>query len=136
MSVEVGEERKVSPDVFDGQIVGVGENIGRDALAPQFGVECDHRRHFPKDIGEVLTELRQVALKAGGLTDFVIKFMARQQAGFVTVEQGRMIEKLLDLGRRHVATRGNAPASDGVIKVHEHFAEIENNDGGFDLQVG
>jgi hypothetical protein len=41
-----------------------------------------------------------------------------------------MIEKLLDLSRRQIRLCGNAPPGDGVIEIHQDFAEIENNDGG------
>ena len=39
VAVEIFEERKIPADMFDGQVVGVGKNIGLETAPPQFGVQ-------------------------------------------------------------------------------------------------
>jgi hypothetical protein len=42
-------------------------------------------------------------------------------------QQGRTAQKLIEIFDFSGTARGNFSGSDGVIKIHEHFAKIKNN---------
>ena len=64
-----------------------------------------------------------------GVADGVVKLLARNPAGFVFHQQRRAAEKRVQILWRFGAARGNLPRGDGIIKIHQHLAEIEDEDG-------
>jgi len=55
---------------------------------------------------------------------------ARKPTTFIFNQQWRTAEKCMEIFRRFAATRGNLARGDGVIEIHEHFAEVEDDGGG------
>ena len=129
VAIKVFEERKVSPDVFDGEVVGVGKNVGLETALTQFGVQCNRAGHFRKDVREITAELRQVAAKADRVADGVVKLLAREATGFVIHQQRRTAKKRVQRFRRDGTARSDFPFGDGVVEFHENFAEVEDEDG-------
>jgi hypothetical protein len=52
-------------------------------------------------------------------------------AGLVTEEQGRVVNEVLDLHCVLLASRGDSPAGDAVVEIHQDFAQIKNDNFGF-----
>ena len=63
------------------------------------------------------------------LRTWLEKFLPGEQAGFILDQQRRAAEKGVQIFRRLRAARGNPARGDGVIKIHQHLAEVEDDDG-------
>ena len=130
VAVEIGEERKVPANMNDRQIIRVRENVSGNPLAAQGSLDFNHGRNFPKDVGKESAELLDGAAKAGGLPHFLEEFLPRHQSGFIAVEQGRVVEEFSDINGGPCGAFGDFAGGDGIIEIHQHFAEIEDDDGG------
>src|SRR5882724_1944299 len=94
-------------------------------------MQIDHRLNGRENISEECPELGLSAGEAAYLFDLSEKFLGREHSEFIAGQQGGMIgKKLRGIGRRR-AERDNAAGGDGIIKVHQDFAEIENENREF-----
>jgi len=132
VAVKITEERKISPDVLDRQVIGVRENVGRNAAAMQSGVQFNHRRNGRENVREKFAKFFQCALKAGDPPRLLKKFQPGQPSGFVVHQQMRVEKEGFDSGNRQGAVRGDARDGDAVIEIHQDLAQIKyNNFRGF-----
>src|SRR5204862_4280574 len=81
-----------------------------------------------EDISEGEAKFVKIATKTGQGAYFFVELLARQEAQFIAEEQGRSREEAPQFLGGHSSTRRDSAHGDGVIKVHEDFAEIEDDD--------
>src|SRR5271170_4274453 len=118
--------------MFDGQIVGVRENVSLESALAQFRVQRNHRWNLRKDVGKITTEFREIARVSEVAADGFEKSFARQQAALVLQQQWRGAEESMQIFRRFGAARSDFSGRDRVIKVHQDFAEVEDESGRHD----
>ena len=128
VAVEILEEGKIPADVLDGQVVRVGKNVGLESAPPQFRVQFNHRRNFRENVGKHAAKFVDVAEKAGGVLDLIEKFPSADQAGFKFDQRRRTAQEGVKISRRLRAARGHPARGDGIIEIHQHLAEIKDND--------
>jgi len=74
-----------------------------------------------------LAELGKIAGEPGGCADLGIELFVGQEAGFETIEEGRLAEERSEVFEAHLSATGNPTGGNGVIKIDEDFAQIEND---------
>ena len=57
----------------------------------------------------------------------MVELLLGHETGFVTKEQGGVIDEALDFLRRDFASGGDLASGDRVIKIQQHLSQIENN---------
>ena len=127
VTVELAEKREVFPNVADREFVRVRENVGWNPALSQRRVQFQHRLDRRENVGEEPGEFVERAVKSGGGLHFGEKLFLAHRASLEANEQRGVIEEFLHFGSGHFAACGDTPADDAIIKIHEHFAEIEDD---------
>src|SRR5712671_6894172 len=96
LTSEVGEEGKVSADMVDGQIVGVGKDISRKTLRAQFRLELNHRLDRKENVAEETAKNFEAVGETGMGANLLVKLGFGHEAGLVTEEQGRLGDEPVD----------------------------------------
>src|SRR5439155_25592907 len=125
--VELVEKREVFPDMAYRQFVRVRENVGWNTALSQRRVQFQHRLDRREDVGEKFGEFVERAVKPGGRLHFGEKLLLAHPAGFEAKEQRGVVDEFLHFGGGHFAARRDSPSGDAIIKIHQHFAEIEDD---------
>jgi hypothetical protein len=83
VGIEVREEREVSADVLDREVVCVGKNERWHFHRPQSGMQINHRVDGRENVREELREFFQSAAKTCRCADFFKELPAAEQSHFV-----------------------------------------------------
>lgn len=114
-------------DVADGEIVGVGEDIGGDAGSPEAPVQIDHFGDGIKDIGEKGLEFFEGIFEARFAAEYFEECLRGDFARFVAMKQGRLIYESKDFRRGKFAVGSKGTGGTAEIEIEEDISEIENN---------
>ena len=115
--------------MLNGQVVGIGENVGGDAAPAQARMQFNHRGDGREDVRKKNPEFFEPPQKTRGLTDGLEKLLSRQAPRFISDEQRRAAEKRVQVFRRPRAAGRNPASSDRIVKIHQDLAEIEGDYG-------
>ena len=99
------------------------------APLPQRRLELDHRFNRDEDVGEEVAELREVAAEAGDARRSRRRIAASSRApDLILNEQGGLVDDTARSSQDgHLAARGDSPRGNGVIEIHQDFAQIKDN---------
>ena len=90
-------------------------------------MQLQHRLDRSENVGEISGEFAESAVKTGGGLHFGKKLFLCHPAGFEAKEQGGALDEMLHFPGGHLAARRDSPRRDAIIKIHQHFAEVEDD---------
>src|SRR3954452_23409995 len=82
VTVKMGEEWELLPDMGHRQVIRVGEDVGGDLVRPQAGVKLDHRIDWRKDVAERMAELIEMSGVAGARAPLFIELFLVDEPRF------------------------------------------------------
>ena len=114
--------------MLDGEVIGVREDVSLESAMPKFRVQRNHRWNLGEDVRKIAAEFLHAALKSDGIADLFKEFPPVDCAAFVLDEQRRGAQESCEIAKRFGAARGHLAGGNRIIEVHQHLAEIEDND--------